>query len=132
MTASLLTPTSNARCAFAVYTAEGKPAYISPEWRACVGADYAPLIPESCRHALFFQNPTPHTAIRNVFLLNGRHYTLFTLLPQAAEKGDRMTPEHRLTAAAHLFDFVLSHALEPCAYSTLPADYLFSSVLHLI
>lgn len=132
MNASLLAPTNSARCSFAVYTEEGTPAYISPEWRACVGADYAPPIPEPCRDALFFPDPIPHTAIRNAFSLNGRRYTLFTLLPQAAEEGDLLPPPRRLEAAANLFDFVLRHALRECERTTLPADYLFSSALHLI
>lgn len=132
MNASLLAPTNSARCSFAVYTAEGAPAYISPEWRACVGADYAPPIPEPCRDALFFPDPIPHTAIRNSFSLGGQRYTLFTLLPQAAEEGDSLPPPRRLEAAARLFDYVLQHATRECAYATLPADHLFTSALRLI
>ncbi len=132
MTAALLSPDTSARCAFAVYTAEGAPAYISPEWRACVGADYVPSFHDSYHEALFLPDPIPHTVIRNLFSLGGQSYTLFTLLPQAAEEGDLLPPPRRLQIAAGLFDFVLQHATQECAYTTHPADHLFASALHLI
>lgn len=131
MNAAFLAPMASARCAFAIYLGD-TPVYTSPVWRAYVGEEYAPPIPPLCREAMTFPAPVPHTAIRNAFSLRGREYTLFTLLPQAAEAGDTRPPAARLMAAADLFRLLLWHTTGEAPRRACLAGDLFATICRLL